>query len=103
MPRTRNILRSRPPRPCLEMLEARCCPSVAIQIDYSLDASGFFTSHPQAKTVMEYAASQLTGRLADTFSAIQPGGVNSWTAEFQDPATGQTRQIDNPTIPADTI
>ena len=90
-------------RTTVEPLEARWCLSVSIRLDYSLDASGFFTAHPQAKTVLQAAADQLTQRLADTLSAITPGGVNDWTLVVTDPATGQDREFDNPTIPADTI
>jgi hypothetical protein len=87
----------------VEPLEARCFLSVAISFDYSLDATGFFSSHPVAATALRAAADQLTSRLGDTLDAIQPGGGNSWTLRVTDPATGQTRDIVNPTIPADTI
>jgi len=53
--------------------------SVSIRLDYSLDASGFFTTHPEARTVLQSAADTLTQRLADTLAAIQPSGSNTWT------------------------
>jgi hypothetical protein len=88
---------------CVQTLEPRRLLSVAIRLDYSLDASGFFTTHPEARTVLQSAADALTQRLADTLAAIQPVGSNSWTLTVTDPATGQDRDITNPTIPADTI
>src|SRR4051794_4005475 len=100
---TRPARRAPQPRPCLEPLESRTFLSVAIRLDYSLDASGFFTAHAQAKTVLQSAADQLTARLGDTLSAIVPGGGNTWSLRIDDPATGDTRNIDAPTIPADTI
>jgi hypothetical protein len=87
----------------VQTLEARRMLSVSIRLDYSLDASGFFTTHPEARTVLQSAADTLTQRLADTLAAIQPGGSNSWTLTVTDPATGQARDIVNPTVPADTI
>src|SRR3954447_20218922 len=92
-----------PSRVRVEPLETRWCLSVSIRLDYSLDASGFFTVHPQAKTVLQSAADQLTARLGDTLSTIVPGGSNTWTLRVTDPATGAPRDITNPTTPADTI
>jgi len=87
----------------VQTLEARRMLSVSIRLDYSLDASGFFTTHPEARTVLQSAADTLTQRLADTLAAIQPSGSNTWTLTVTDPATGEDRDIADPTIPADTI
>jgi hypothetical protein len=84
-------------------LEPRRFLSVSIRLDYSLDASGFFTAHPEARTALQCAADTLTQRLGDTLAAIQPGGSNTWTLGVTDPATGAIRDIANPTIPADTV
>jgi hypothetical protein len=86
-----------------QALEARRFLSVSIKLDYSLDASGFFTTHAEARTVLQSAADTLTQKLADTLAAIQPTASNTWTLSVTDPATGQDRDISNPSIPADTI
>jgi hypothetical protein len=92
-----------PLRAWVQTLEPRRFLSVAIRLDYSLDASGFFTAHPEARTVLQTAADTLTRRLADTLAAITPGGVNTWTLVVTDPATGGDHDFTNLTIPADTI
>src|SRR4051812_30135070 len=90
-------------RTTVEPLESRWFLSVSIRLDYSLDASGFFTTHPQAKTVLQSAADQLTQSLGEVLAAIVPGSGNTWTLRVTDPATGALRDISNPTIAADTI
>ena len=88
---------------CVEPLESRRLLAVSIRLDYSLDASGFFTAHPDARTALQSAADQLAQRLGDTLDPIVPGGGNSWTLRVTDPATGQTLDISNPVIPADAV
>jgi hypothetical protein len=103
MPATRRTRQASGRARLFEPLEPRAFLSVTIQLDYSLDASGFFTTHPEARTSLQAAADQLTARLADTLDAIEPGGFNDWTLRITDPATGALTGIDNPTVPADTI
>jgi hypothetical protein len=76
--------------------------SVKILIDYSLDASGFFASTTR-RDVLKRAADTLANRLGDTLSAIVPGGTNTWSANFTNPASGAAKSIANLSIPADTV
>ena len=49
------------------------------------------------------AASALTSRLGDTLTAITPGGVNTWTANFPNPATGATVVLTDQVIATNVI
>jgi hypothetical protein len=85
-------------------MEDRIALSVTIDIDYSHDTSGFFTSNPQAKTVLQEAATMLGSQLNDSLAAIVPGGGNTWTATTFDPGDPNNQlQIDDLTVPANTI
>ena len=83
----------------LEELETREVPAVLIQVDYSLD-NGFFSNNPAARAVMEQVASELGNSLSGNLSAITPGGGNTWTATFFNPATGADGDDPNMTIGA---
>jgi hypothetical protein len=87
----------------VEALEDRLMPSIFIKIDYSHDTSGFFTNHTDRETLLQFAANSLASRLDDSLSAIVPTASNTWTAVFNDPATGNDVQIPGPTIGANTI
>jgi hypothetical protein len=76
---------------------------ITIQLDYSHDDNGFFTSHPQAKATLNYAAQILTDRFRDSLGAITPSGGNTWTARPFDPAGGSDLAISNLNVPANTI
>ncbi len=89
-------------RPSAEALESRSCPSLAFEINYSLDVNHFFDT-PQKQAALQFAADSIASRLNDSLAAIVPGDGNSWTAEVTDPSTGGTVDISDPTIPADTI
>jgi|LakMenEpi03Aug12_release.lakeMendotaPanAssembly.Ray.scaffolds.fasta_scaffold01235_26 hypothetical protein len=65
-----------------------------IRFDYSLDANGFFSSQTR-RDVLQAAGDALIQKFSDSLLAIAPGGVNQWTASFQNPATGQTQNIQN--------
>lgn len=86
----------------VEGLEQRQLLVFNIQLNYSLDTSGFFAD-AERRATLERAADDLESRITDDLAAIQPGGVNSWSINFDHPATGQQHTIQNPVIPADTI
>jgi hypothetical protein len=92
----------RPARAAVEGLERRAMLAVHVQVDYSLDANGFFND-PLRRNAFEQAADDAVRRLGDRLDAIEPGGGNSWTAIVDNPATGRNRDITNLAIPADTI
>jgi hypothetical protein len=90
------------PRPRLEPLEGRDCPSVAFQFDYSMDTSGFF-NNPQARATLESAGQLFSSQLNDSLAALGPGGGNHWAAGVTDPSTGTTTMLSDLYVPADTI
>ncbi len=94
--------RARRPRPRLEALEARDCPSVTFRFDYSMDSTGFF-NNPQARATLQLAGQLLSSQLNDSLSAITPGGTNHWSAGVTDPSTGGTAVLGDLSVPADTI
>lgn len=89
-----------------ESLESRVVLSLTIQLDYSYDSAGFFTSHPQAKTILQEAAQYLGSTIHDHLQAITspPSSNDSWTASPFDPSNINSRlNFSNLTVPADTI
>lgn len=75
-----------------------------IQIDYSLDANGFFNqpgSREALRAVCDYFESIISDDLARIDPAEWPG--QSWTAKVIDPATGGTVNFPGKVIPADTL
>ena len=62
----------------LETLESRLAMAVAIEFNYSLDTSGWFTDTTpvdgttlgRAKDTLQQAADDLVGRFTDTLTAI---------------------------------
>ncbi len=83
-------------------LEDRVTPALAFAFDYSLDRTGFF-NNPAARAALERAAADLGAPITSTPAAITPGGVNTWTAVFDDPsAPGSQLQRTNLSIPAGT-
>ena len=86
----------------LESLEAREVPAVLIQVDYSLDSAGFF-NNAEARATMERVAAELGNSLNANLAAITPGGGNTWTASFFNPATGGQTSVSNLAIGANTI
>jgi hypothetical protein len=92
----------------LEVLEEREVPSITIRIDYSLDSpanggTGFFTTHPAARQVMEQVAYEMGQRIDARLAAISPSGNNTWTATVYHPGTGSLYSVANLRVPADTI
>src|SRR6188474_1823232 len=95
-------IRTRRPVLRLEELEAREVPAVLIQVDYTYD-TGFFANNPEARATMERAATELGNSISANLAAIAPGGGNTWTATFHNPATGAMQSLVNPTIDANAL
>ena len=89
-------------QPRVELLESRLTPAVTLRFDYSYDTSGFFND-PARRDALERAADQIAPYLHDDLAAITPGGPNSWTASFYNPATNSTAVLNNPTIGEDEL
>lgn len=88
--------------PC-ESLEVRSLPSaLSIIIDYSRDTNHFFDTQ-EKKDLFQLAADTYAARIIDDLTAISPSGSNTWAAEFTDPATGDTVQVQNLKVATDTI
>jgi len=70
---------------------------ITIQLDYTFDTSGFFSTDPDinpngaaARAALARATQAFSDRLLDTFSAITPtGGAATWTPQIVHPSTGQ--------------
>lgn len=91
-----------------EILETRILPAITFQFDYSYDTSGFFdpTSNPGRRELLELAGSELGDRLDDTLLEIIPhkfSTSDTWTATFEDPATGSLVNVVDPIIGEDII
>jgi len=75
---------------------------ITIEFDTTYDG-GFFTTYPQAMSVLEYAAETLT-RFGDDLDAIPAAtGINTWTANVRRPDTGAQIELVDMVVPADTI
>jgi len=77
---------------------------VSINLDYTYDTNGFFTTHPEAKAALTLASQTLSDRFRDNLTAISPGGSNHWTAEPFDPNdVNSTLSVSDLFVPANTI
>jgi len=79
--------------------------AIDIQIDYSLDAGGFF-NQAGAQEAMEAVAVFFEEKLTDSLLAIDQnafGGSVSWSAVTAHPATGGSTSFPAFVVPADTI
>ncbi|MFI4881648.1 MAG: LEPR-XLL domain-containing protein [Phycisphaerales bacterium JB064] len=85
-----------------ESLEPRVLLSIAINVDYTYDAGGFFDD-PARREVVEAAADYLGSLLNDSLEAIIPGGGNDWRIQFTDPSSGMSTQVESPTIDEDEL
>ncbi len=83
-------------------LEARDVPSVSVRFDYGYDTAGFF-SDPARRASLEHATAAITSHLQDSLAAIAPAGVNTWQAQFYNPATKSTVTLNNPVVKADEL
>lgn len=86
----------------LEPLEDRCVPAINIVIDYSLDTSNFFDTQAK-RDLMQQAANAFGTQILDSLLAIQATGGDEWSAEFTNPANGNTQSIANLVVPANTL
>ena len=85
-----------------EPLEQRQLLTVDILFDYTYDTGGFF--NPQGRRdVLEQVAAIYEARLNDDLLAINPGGVNTWSARFNHPSDGSQQVITDMQVPADTL
>ena len=78
----------------MELLEDRTVPAVQVVFNYDFDTSGFFADAGR-RAVLQQAADAITLQFNDQLSAITPGGGNSWTASFTNPATGGEGTFNN--------
>src|SRR5439155_11843345 len=85
-----------------EWLEGREVPAVTILLDYSFDSSGFFND-PTRRAILQQAVNEVGSHLNAALTAITPGGGNSFTASFFNPANGQQAQVANLSVPANAI
>ena len=76
---------------------------VTITFDYRFDANNFFSGHSDRQATLQAAANALQSRMADTLSAISPGGGNTWTATFSNPASGNPNNFTDLNVAANTI
>ena len=86
----------------LFVLEARDVPSISVRLDYTYDTAGFFND-PARRTSLEHATSQIASRLQDSLAPITASGLNTWQAQFYNPATRSTVTLDNPVIRQDEV
>ncbi len=91
----------------LLLFAASPASAVAILFDYSYDTSGLFdpatATGSAARARLDDAARFFSGLLTDDLDAIAPGGPNTWTASFVNPATGGLTRWVDPVVPADSL
>ena len=85
----------------IEPLESRTLFTLSVQVDYSLDSNHFFDD-PNRRAILQ-AAFNTAVAYADTLDAIQPSGSNTWKVVLDDPSGGANVELDNLTIPANTL
>lgn len=76
--------------------------TVTVRFDYSLDANNFFDTQAK-KDLLQSIADGIVSHFGDSLLAITPGGSNTWTQVFPNPATGATANIVDPTVLANEI
>lgn len=75
---------------------------LSIRFDYSMDSAGFFASQ-ERRNSLQFAANSIVSKFSDQLTAIQPTGIDQWTAKFLNPATGAQDTRNNLVIPANEI
>ncbi|RLS71631.1 MAG: hypothetical protein DWI00_13105, partial [Planctomycetota bacterium] len=87
--------------------DAAAAAPINLVLDYSFDANNFFDPNSAngaaARAALEAAASVFEARIFDSLDAIAPGGSNTWTAQFPNPATGANQDVVNLAIGANQI
>lgn len=76
---------------------------VFVSFDYSTDTTDFFSDGSRERATLEAAGSFFESILDDDLLGITPGGVNSWSARFTHPATGNRYSVPGLVVPADTL
>src|SRR5262249_44420344 len=70
--------------------------------DYSFDTAGFFND-PNHRAVLQRAADDISSHLNSPLPALIPGGGNTYSQTFFNPANGQQVSVANRALPANTI
>ena len=65
-----------------------------ISFSYLFDTQGFFDD-PVRKATLEAAGDFISSFIGESMTAINPSGVNSWTATFSHPGTGRNQSLIN--------
>lgn len=86
----------------IEGLEDRLLLTFDIALNYDYDGSGFFNDQAR-RDVLEEVALVFESRITDDLAAITASGPNSWTAIFNNPSNGVEVNLQNLSIPADTV
>ena len=94
----KNIQRSL----AFESLESRQLLALTVTIDYTYDTNNFFDTTAK-RDLLQLAADEIAGQMADDLTAISPSGSNSWSAQFFNPATGSVSSVSNLNVAADEI
>jgi len=86
------------------LLPSSSFAGIQIRFSYDYDSTGFFSgTNGSRQQVLEAAAIIFESRIRDSFPAIDPTGIGTLTLSFLDPSTGETVQLENPKLDADTI
>lgn len=87
------------------LLAVPCPAGINIIWDYTYDTAGFFSgANISRRILLDDAAGVFESALAtDHFTAIAPGGTNTWNLQFNNPSTGSTVTLANPQVAADTL
>ena len=100
--RNHPSLAFRPPAGETSALESRQLLTVAIDVRYDFDTSGFFNSQAR-RDVMQQAANSLAGQLGDLLAEIRASGSNTWSAAFANPSNGAQVNLTNLVVPQNTL
>ncbi len=87
--------------------------AITVQIDYTYDTSGFFTTYAVAKNALDQAASDIRAAITsslgaittDTYSGVNGGTTASldWSLSFTNPTSGATETLNTFTAAANTV
>ncbi len=77
-------------------------PGLRVRFDYTYDTGNFFDT-PEKKDLLQLAGDILTSAMGDDLATIVPEGSNTWTAIFENPATGIEERIADLVVPANEI
>jgi len=99
------------PAPVAGLLLCLCiscpAPGLTIQFNYDYDTPGFFNPAVNPNAAQARATLENAGRnyemFTDSLLPIVPGGGDTWTAGFTNPATGDGVFLPGLVVPADTM